>query len=431
LRAAIAVPANAHGAQRLITLDAFRQAGMEVAAMLNEPSAAGFEYTHRHRDTFSVKRDVVVVYDLGGGTFDSSVVRMIGRHHEVLATAGVAHLGGDDFDTVLANIVLDRLGLSRETFPERSMLDLLDQCRTAKETLSPSSRKITIDLERSIGLAGRPDITLPASDFYDACAPLVERTIESMLPIMSRMEDEAALAEVAGIYVVGGGSELPIVARTLKQRFGRRVHRSPYPSAAVAIGLSIAAHAAAGFEIVDRYSRVFGVFRENAEGREITYDRFSCRRPSSPPAVRLACARADIVRRTTSVIFASSNALGSSPTDVHGGIWLSTPTCISPSTGAPAPRPTSRPCESSARPARAPRSSNATRWTARASWTWPYETSTLVTRRPTASAEPTRRRERARSRSTRQAAHGKVRGWASPLTHPPMASSRSGSWPSI
>ena len=100
LRAAVAVPANAHSAQRLITLDAFRRAGFESVAMLNEPSAAGFEYTHRHRDTLSSKRDVVGVYDLGGGTFDASVVRMSGPPHEVLATAGIARLGGDDFDTV-------------------------------------------------------------------------------------------------------------------------------------------------------------------------------------------------------------------------------------------------------------------------------------------------------------------------------------------
>lgn len=273
LRAAIAVPANAHGAQRLITLDAFRETGIEVAAMLNEPSAAGFEYTHRHRDTLSTKRDAVVVYDLGGGTFDSSVVKMSGRHHEVLATAGVPCLGGDDFDIALADLVLGRLGLTRAGLPERSLRELLDQCRAAKEALNPSSRKITIDLESSIGRAvSRPEITLAVADFYDACAPLVDRTIEAMLPVMSRVQEAAALADLAGVYVVGGASELPIVARALRQRFGRRVHRSPYPSAAVAIGLSIAAHAASGFELVDRYTRVFGVFREDEGGREITYD---------------------------------------------------------------------------------------------------------------------------------------------------------------
>jgi molecular chaperone DnaK (HSP70) len=72
--------------------------------------------------------------------------------------------------------------------------------------------------------------------------------------------------------VVGGASELPVVARALRQRFGRRVHRSPYPSAAVAIGLSIAADGAAGLVLVDRYARTFGVFREGAAGREITFD---------------------------------------------------------------------------------------------------------------------------------------------------------------
>jgi len=272
LRAAVAVPANAHGAQRLITLDAFRQAGLEVVAMLNEPSAAGFEYTHRHRDTLSAKRDAVVVYDLGGGTFDSSVVRMSGRHHEVLATAGVARLGGDDFDGVLADLVLGRLGIARAAVPERSMADLLDQCRAAKESLNPSSRKIAIEIDASIAGHSPSEVTLAVGDFYDACAPLVERTIEAMLPIMTRLDDEESLSEIAGVYVVGGASELPVVPRALRQRFGRRVHRSPYPSAAVAIGLSIAAHAAAGFEIVDRYSRVFGVFRERENGQEITCD---------------------------------------------------------------------------------------------------------------------------------------------------------------
>jgi molecular chaperone DnaK (HSP70) len=276
LRAAVAVPANAHSAQRLITLDAFRRAGFESVAMLNEPSAAGFEYTHRHRDTLSSKRDVVGVYDLGGGTFDASVVRMTGRRHEILATAGIARLGGDDFDAALANMTLARAGIARETLEAGELHRLLDHCRVAKETLNPASKKVTIDLEAALGArAPRTEITLPVSDFYEATAPLVERTLEVMAPLMTRMDDEAgapALDDIAGIYVVGGASELPVIARTLRQRFGRRVHRSPYPSAAVAIGLSIAADAGAGFELHDRYSRTFGVFREGEGGREITFD---------------------------------------------------------------------------------------------------------------------------------------------------------------
>jgi molecular chaperone DnaK (HSP70) len=276
LVAAVAVPANAHGAQRLVTLDAFRRAGFEPRAMLNEPSAAGFEYTHRHRDTLSSRRDLVLVYDLGGGTFDASLVRMSGRRHEVLATAGVPQLGGDDFDDVLADVALARVGLDRTALDARTARRVLDACRLAKESLSTASRKVTLDLEAALGEdAPQPEVTLPVGDYYEACAPLVERTIEAMLPLMTRMGAEAGapdLAEIAGIYVVGGASELPVVARTLRERFGRRVHRSPYSAAAVAIGLSIAADASTGFELVDRYSRTFGVFREAEGGTEITFD---------------------------------------------------------------------------------------------------------------------------------------------------------------
>jgi len=299
LRSVVAVPANASSAQRLVTLDAFRRAGFNPIAMLNEPSAAGFEYTHRHRDTLTSRRDHVVVYDLGGGTFDASLVRMRGRHHEVLATGGVNRLGGDDFDAVLVDLVLARAGLTRGGLSARALERLADACRDAKERLNPSSKKLVIDLDEALALdggaaaspAGSSPVLVAVADFYEACAPLVERSIDAMVPVMSRLDgavgqgraaDRAAEApagdgaslddDIAGIYVVGGASELPIVARALRQRFGRRVHRSPYPSAAIAIGLAIACDEAAGFELADRYSRTFGVFRERRAGAEITFD---------------------------------------------------------------------------------------------------------------------------------------------------------------
>jgi molecular chaperone DnaK (HSP70) len=285
LYAAVAVPANAYGAQRFLTLDAFRRAGFHVVAILNEPSAAGFEYTHRHRDTLSSRRDLVVVYDLGGGTFDASVVRMTGRRHDVLATAGVTQLGGDDFDLVLADMALARVGLDLGKLPARAAAHLLDQCRGAKEGLKPSSRKVTIDLDGALGHAApEAEVTVAVGDFYDACMPLVQRSIDAMDPLLGRADGEAGeLAELAGLYVVGGASELPIVARALRQRFGRRVHRSPYPSAAVSMGLSIAADGAAGLVLVDRYARTFGVFREGAAGREITFDPIFSQGVELPP----------------------------------------------------------------------------------------------------------------------------------------------------
>jgi molecular chaperone DnaK (HSP70) len=278
LRSVVAVPANAHGAQRFVTLDAFRRAGFAPTAMLNEPSAAGFEYTHRHRDTLTAKRDHVVVYDLGGGTFDASLVRMRARRHEVLATAGINQLGGDDFDGALASLVCDAAKLAMSELTAAARERLLDQCRDAKERLNPSSRKITIDLEHALGRAGTGEVSVPVAEFYEACGPLVARSIEAMAPLMARLEGanrdegEAVAEDLAGIYVVGGASELPIVARALRARFGRRVHRSPYPSAAIAIGLAIACDEDAAFELADKYARTFGVFREGAAGSEITFD---------------------------------------------------------------------------------------------------------------------------------------------------------------
>lgn len=264
--AVIATPANAFCTQRFVTLDAFRRAGFDVTAMLNEPSAAGFEYSHRHARTLSSKREHVIVYDLGGGTFDASLVRLSGTHHEVVTTAGLAELGGDDFDRVLADMVAERAEIDLATLPRHERARLLDQCRDAKERLTPSSRKIVLELEDS-------EVSIPVADYYEACTPLVEQTLAAMEHVIARSsDDDDPLADVAGLYVVGGASSLPIVGRVLRERFGRRVHRSPYPHAAVAIGLAIASDAGAGFALDDRFSRNFGVFREGDAGARATYD---------------------------------------------------------------------------------------------------------------------------------------------------------------
>src|SRR5262249_60077034 len=94
-----APPANANSNQRFLTLEAFRRAGFQVRGLLNEPSAAGIEYAHHaHRAGPSARRELVVVYDLGGGTFDASVISMAARRHEVVRRAGIAQLGGGDCD---------------------------------------------------------------------------------------------------------------------------------------------------------------------------------------------------------------------------------------------------------------------------------------------------------------------------------------------
>ena len=298
LRAVVATPANAHSTQRFLTLDAFRRAGFDVQAVMNEPTAAGLEYAHRFRGSLTARREHVVVYDLGGGTFDVSLVRMTARDHDVLATAGESRLGGDDFDGVLAELVLAELGVMRPTLPAGAGDLLLERCRAAKEALTPQSRRVVVELDGV--LAGGPrQAAVPSARFYEACGPLIRRTLAALREVLERLptgSGEAGEAdggrELAGIYLVGGGSALPAVARALRDEHGRRVHRSPYPSGATAIGLAIAADPAAGFQLVDRFSRAFGVFREAHDGREITFD------PIVTPDTRLPTPEAPLrVRR--------------------------------------------------------------------------------------------------------------------------------------
>jgi molecular chaperone DnaK (HSP70) len=273
----VAAPANAHSTQRFLSLDAFRRAGFHVLGLLNEPSAAGFEYTHRYRNTLSSRKDHVMVYDIGGGTFDVSLVRMSGPLHEVVATAGINRLGGDDFDQVLLDLALSKLGVSAKALAARPRALLLEQCRQVKERLHPSSRRLTLELTSSLGAAApRPELSVDVGEFYERCAPLIERTLDAMIGVAQKLDPSADRSnlpgELAGIYVVGGASSLPCVGRALRDAFGKKVHRSPYPSASAAIGLAIAADESAGLELADKFSRVFGVFREGLDGSEVTFD---------------------------------------------------------------------------------------------------------------------------------------------------------------
>ena len=127
LQAMISVPANSNSNQRFITLEAFRRAGFDVRGMMNEPSAAGIEYAHHLASGGSSKRATLVVYDLGGGTFDSSVINLVERDHEALASEGIAELGGDDFDIVLLNLALKAGGVCE--VPDAALVKLLEECR--------------------------------------------------------------------------------------------------------------------------------------------------------------------------------------------------------------------------------------------------------------------------------------------------------------
>jgi molecular chaperone DnaK (HSP70) len=270
LEATISVPANSNSNQRFITLEAFRRAGFEAPLMMNEPSAAGIEYAHHQASGGSSKRETLVVYDLGGGTFDSAVINLVDRDHEALASDGIGKLGGDNFDIILLDLALKEADV--HDVSDAALVRLLEECRHKKESIHPNSRRITIDL--GLGIEGAGEVAVPVSQFYEECRPLIESTIEAMESVMGKSAREAGfdLHESAAVYLVGGSSDLPLVARLLREKYGKQVRRSPYPHAATAIGLAIAADTEAGYKLRERFTRHFGVWRERDDGRHIAFD---------------------------------------------------------------------------------------------------------------------------------------------------------------
>ncbi|MBK9001570.1 MAG: Hsp70 family protein [Myxococcales bacterium] len=274
LEAVISVPANAHSTQRFVTLDAFRRAGFVVRAVINEPSAAGIEYAHRHQNTLSSRREHVIVYDLGGGTFDAALVHIAEGHHDVALTAGIAELGGDDFDRVLLALALERAGKPPAASAHQHG-ELLRECRAVKESIHANTKKVVLELEALGDDAPETPVVIQLADFYERARPLVEATLEALEPIVGALRQEESGGDIAGIYMVGGASGLPVVHRVVRERFGRRVFRSPHPAAATAIGCAILAasdESQSPLGLSERLSRHFGVFREAERGQLSVFD---------------------------------------------------------------------------------------------------------------------------------------------------------------
>lgn len=289
IEAAISVPANASSAQRLLTLDAFRAAGFHVVALLNEPSAASLEYAHRYRSTITAKREYVLIYDLGGGTFDASLLKMTGHENEVVVSEGIQRLGGDDFDEAIVDFVLDRLKLSGVDPATRELLK--EECAARKEAVGPQTRRFLVDLT-GVDAVDRPPFSCGIDDVYSVCAPLVDQTADLLQRVL---RDHGDWSEVAGIYVVGGAGGFPLVTRMLRTAFGeKRVKRSPHPFAATAIGLAVFLDKEAGFALSERFSRHFGVFREAQAGSDVVFDPIVPKDASLPADGRTPL----VVRRT-------------------------------------------------------------------------------------------------------------------------------------
>jgi molecular chaperone DnaK (HSP70) len=269
----LGVPANANSNQRFLTEEAAHAAGFNVLGLLNEPSAAAIEFAHRNSaERKSRIGSGLVVYDLGGGTFDVSLVTLGETEHTVEASDGIPSLGGDDFDEIMAALVLESLGEGVRLNPSERYR-LLEECREKKESLNPNTRKITLDLERV--RAGWEQVTILAEDYYERCRPLIEQT----RAVVDKVLAGNAERQLDTLYVTGGAAELPPVARILRESFGRKVRRSAYMRSASAIGLAIRAASLSGAlpgqvpeEVQEQFNRNFGIWRETDNGGTIFFD---------------------------------------------------------------------------------------------------------------------------------------------------------------
>ena len=238
--AVITVPAYFDDAQRQATKDAARLAGINVLRLLNEPTAAAIAY-----GLDNGAEGLYLVYDLGGGTFDVSLLRLTRGVFEVVATSGDSALGGDDYDRALADWALDRVaaGAQVAALSASERAALLAEARRAKEALSDCANDQAVTLQVPTA-AGPVPVSVSPAAFEAVTRPLTDRT----LAVVRRVLRDARVAadEVQGIVLVGGSTRMPVIRRAIAQAFGREPLINLNPDEVVAIGAAIQANQLAG-----------------------------------------------------------------------------------------------------------------------------------------------------------------------------------------
>ena len=235
--AVITVPAYFNDAQRQATKDAGKIAGLDVKRIINEPTAAALSYGLDNED-----EQKIMVYDLGGGTFDVSIIEIGDGVIEVLSTAGDNKLGGDDFDNVITQYMLDEFkkqeGVDLST-DKMAMQRLKEAAEKAKKELS-SATTTNINLPFITATAEGPkhfDMNLTRAKFDELTAHLVERTAG---PVNSALNDAGMTAsELSKVLLVGGSTRIPAVQDKVQQLTGKEPFKGINPDECVAIGASV------------------------------------------------------------------------------------------------------------------------------------------------------------------------------------------------
>ena len=236
--AIVTVPAYFDDAQRQATRDAGRIAGLDIKRIINEPTAAALAYGLEKK-----KQGRVVVYDLGGGTFDVSVLEISDGVFKVLATNGDTHLGGEDFDTMIVDRLAEAFAADNGGIDLRkdrvSLQRLKEQAEKAKHELS-STLETEINLPFIAADATGPKhlvTTLKRSELEILCVDLVERTLE---PCRKALADAGIKTDqIDEVILVGGMTRMPIVQRKVAELFGRPAHKGVNPDEVVAVGAAI------------------------------------------------------------------------------------------------------------------------------------------------------------------------------------------------
>jgi len=231
--AVITVPAYFDDAQRQATKDAAQLAGLNVLRLINEPTAAAIAY-----GLDNASEGLYAVYDLGGGTFDISILRLARGVFEVLATGGDSALGGDDYDRALAQVMRTRAGLTITSDADKAAIQMA--ARRAKEALS-AQEATTVHVH----LAGREEaVTVTRAEFEAATADLTARTLSAVRKALR--DAKLTREEVQGVVMVGGSTRMPQVQRAVGDFFGRAPLNNLNPDEVVALGAAIQANQLAG-----------------------------------------------------------------------------------------------------------------------------------------------------------------------------------------